>query len=438
MPAERLILWLDITGIILAAAGLALVSMIEAALVSVNRIRLHQLAEDGNATARLALRMLDQPQRLLGSQIILINIFVLLAANLTTAAARRYLGADAVIWVSIAVLIALLLVGEIIPKTLSVYFAEGITLRTARLAYLLNQIVAPISAVFNGISFGILRVLTLLHILHGRVHPAPSAFSEEDIKDLVTAGEQSGEVEASERQMIHSVIEFAETAAYEIMLPRTDIVALPIDVTLDDAVDAFIDSGHSRIPVYEENVDNIQGLLYIKDLLIQLNVAQDKPFVFSITELMRPAYFVPETKKSNELLQELQRKHLHMAIVVDEYGGTAGIITIEDLLEEIVGDIIDEYDQEQAEVVIQPDGSALVSGRTSLEKMHDTFNMEMPEDTDAETISGLITEQLGRIPVAGDRIVISGVDLFVLEVTHNRIERLRAVVLPTPDTGAED
>jgi CBS domain containing-hemolysin-like protein len=157
-----------------------------------------------------------------------------------------------------------------------------------------------------------------------------------------------------------------------------------------------------------------------------------------LRDLLRPAFFVPETKKNDDLLREMQRKHIHMAVVVDEYGGTAGIITIEDLLEQIVGEIVDEYDQEEQQIVILPDGSADVNGRTSLEKMHDTFAMEIPEETDAETISGLITEHLGRIPLVGDRVIIAGIVFTVTNVQHHRIERLRATVLPEGDTSEQD
>ena len=235
--------------------------------------------------------------------------------------------------------------------------------------------------------------------------------------------------------MIHGVIEFSETAAHEIMVPRTDLVALPADATIEAAIDTFIASGHSRIPVYEENADNILGLLYIKDLLIRLNAPRDPAErAINLLPLLRPAYFVPETKKSDELLREMQRRRVHMAIVVDEYGGTAGIITIEDLLEEIVGDIVDEYDKERQDVTLLPDGTALIAGRASLDTVYDTFNLEVPEETEAETISGLVTEHLGHIPVVGDQVVIQGVLFTVREVAHNRAERLHAVALPTPPT----
>lgn len=424
--------WLEILGVVFSVIGLAVISLIETALVSVNPVRLRQLVEQGHPTAPLVQRLHERAQELLIGLVVAINIFVLLAANLTTVMARAW-GAGAVVWGNLLVLLLMLVFGEIVPKTLSVEYSEHVALRTARIAAAVDWLLSPIVAVLTVISTALLRMLTAVRLLPGGVHPVPTAYSEEDIKDLVTAGEQSGEVKATEREMIHGVIEFAETTAREVMVPRTDLVAMPVDITLEEAIQTYMDSGHSRIPVYEEDTDNILGLLYIKDLLIRLKIANDTGGTLpAIAEMLRPAYFVPESKKIDELLREMQRRRVHMAIVVDEYGGTAGIITIEDLLEEIVGDIIDEYDVERQEIIEQPDGSAIVSGQTSLDKIHDTFDIPIP-DTEAETISGLITEILGHIPEVGDETVINGVVFTVSEVAHNRAERLHAVVLPARD-----
>ncbi len=428
-----------ILGIVLATVGLALISLIETALVSVSRVRLHQLVEEGHPTALLVHQLVSRPQELLVGLVIIINSLVLLIANLVTVIVHAHWGAGAVVWVNLLVLVVLLVFGEITPKTISVYYAESIALRTARLVHFLTIALWPIIFLCNTISMLLLRVLTMLRILPGRVHAAPTAFSEEDIKDLISAGEQSGEVEASEREMIHGVIEFSETTAREIMVPRTDLVALPDDAMLAEAIDLFLQSGHSRIPVYHENADNILGLLYIQDIIIRLQSAEKTGAASpTISELLRAAYFVPEVKKSDELLREMQRKRVHMAVVVDEYGGTAGIITIEDLLEEIVGDIIDEYDKERLEVTTLPDGTAVVSGRASLEKVQETFDIPLPEDTEAETLSGLVTEMLGRIPEVGDRAVIGGVAFTVLEVSHNCAERLRAVAPPADEIKSDE
>ncbi len=423
----------EILGVVLAAVGLFLVSLTETALVSLTPTRLRQLLNQGHPAAAVVARLTAHPQELLSGLVVLNNICVILAANLTTALAYARWGAPAVLWTNLVMLVALLVFGEIIPKTLSVHFAEGIALRTARLTEILNQLLMPLIVVLRVISTGVLQVLLTLRVLRGRLHPVPIAFSEEDIKQIISAGEQSGEVEATEREMIHGVIEFAETGAYQIMVPRTDLVALPDDAAMAEVIHTFVTSGHSRIPVFHENADNILGVLYIKDLLTSLKSAADAGYCpLDIVQLARPAYFVPESKKSDELLREMQRRRVHLAVVVDEYGGTAGIITIEDLLEEIVGDIIDEYDQEEQEVIRTPDGGALVSGQASLDKVAETFDIPVPEDTEAETISGLLTERLGRIPEVGDRLELSGVTFTVLEVAHNRAERLRAEVTHPP------
>lgn len=429
--------WLQVLGVLLTLAGMSLVSIIEAALVSVNPVRLRQLHEQGESRAALVARLAARPEELLGALIIMINLFVLLAANLTTAFASQW-GSGAIVWMNLVVLFALLIFGEIIPKTFSVHYAEAVALRTAHIAYFLNVLLSPLVFILNGISTGILRALIAIHVLPGRIHPVPTAFSGEDIKQLVTAGEQSGEVEATEREMIHGVIEFSETTAHEVMVPRTDLVALSDDVGIDEVIETFMASGHSRIPVYAENADNILGIVYVKDVLIRLHAAEQagEP-VPMLNQLLRPATFVPESKKTDDLLREMQRTQVHLAVVVDEYGGTAGIITIEDLLEEIVGDIIDEYDKERLEIVQLADGTTLVDGRAGLDTIEETFDIPLP-DTEAETVSGLITEILGRIPEAGDRVIVSGVEFEVLEVVHNRVEHLHAVVLPSDSIPTDD
>lgn len=419
---------LPLWGIGLAVFGLAMISLIEAALISMDPVRLRQLIDDGNRAAMLIARMVARPEELLAGLVVAINALVLLAANLTT---TIWHGA---FWPNLLVLLILLVIGEIIPKTISVHFVESIALRTARFAWLINLLLRPIIVVLAAISTALLRLLTVTHILPGRVHAVPTAFSHEDIKQLLTIGEIGGEVEASEREMISGVIEFAETSAGEIMVPRTEVVILPDDAILEDALRRFLDSGHSRMPVYRDNADNIIGVLYIKDVLIRLKTARDAGEALpAIADMLRPAYFVPESKKSDELLRELQRKRVHLAIVVDEYGGTAGIITIEDILEEIVGDIIDEYDKDRQDVVCLPDGTAILNGRAGLEQVHETLDMPLP-DTKAETISGLVTEILGHIPELGDQVIINGVEFTVQEVKHNRAERLRAVILPDEAT----
>ncbi|OPZ82785.1 MAG: Magnesium and cobalt efflux protein CorC [bacterium ADurb.Bin429] len=421
--------WREVTTIGAAIFILAIFTLVQAALVSMDTVRLRQLIDGGNRTAMLIERMVAHPEDLLTGLVVAISTLVLLVANLTTRLAASYLATHWTVVVIFSVLLLLLVVGEIIPRTISIHFVEGIALRTARVAYVLNLLLRPVVVVLTWISGGLLRLFIVTRLLPGRVNAVPTAFTPEDIKQLLTIGELGGEVAASEREMISGVIEFAETTAGEIMVPRTELVSLPVETELEEAISVFLDSGHSRIPVYEENADNILGILYIKDMLINLKTARDAGTSLPvIRDLLRPASFVPESKKSDELLREMQRQRVHLAIVVDEYGGTAGLITIEDLLEEIVGDIIDEYDTERQDIVTTPDGAALIFGGTSLDKVHDTLDMPLPE-TEADTISGLVMESLGHIPQVGDRAVISGVEFIVLEARQNRAELLRATIL---------
>ncbi|HOF89037.1 MAG TPA: hemolysin family protein [Armatimonadota bacterium] len=421
--------WQQVVTIGAAILVLAIFTLVQAALVSMDPVRLRQLVDGGNRTAMLIERMVARPEELLTGLVVVISTLVLLVANLATRIAAAALPPPGAIVAVLGVLLLLLIVGEIIPRTISIHFVEGIALRTARVAYVLNFFLRPVVAVLTWISRGLLRLLTAVRLLPGRVYAVPTAFSPEDIKQLLTIGELGGEVAASEREMISGVIEFAETAAGEIMVPRTALVALPVETGLEAAIGVFLESGHSRIPVYEDSADNILGILYIKDLLIHLKTSRDAGAALPvIRELLRPASFVPASKKSDALLREMQRQRVHLAIVVDEYGGTAGLITIEDLLEEIVGDIIDEYDTERQDIVTTPDGAALIFGGTSLDKVHDTLDMPLPA-TAADTISGLVMESLGHIPQVGDRVVINGVEFVVLEARQHRAELLRATVL---------
>lgn len=418
--------WRAMMGLAVAVCVLAFISLVETALVSVSHARVRQLVDSGHPTAPLLDALIARPRELLGAVVVVVTGCVLLAATLTTTLAVRLWGDGMMTWATLLLLLVVLIAARVVPKTVGVAFAEPIALHTARLADLLVRILTPFVTLVRAISTGVLQLLIAVRVLAGHVRAVPTALRDDGIKQLISAGELSGEVAAAEREMIHGVIEFSETTAGEIMVPRTDLIALPIDVSLAQAIDVFTASGHSRIPVYQDDVDHIVGLLYIKDILIRLKAAEHTDATPAVPDLLRPAYFVPETKKSDELLREMQRRQLHFAIVVDEYGGTAGLVTIEDLLEEIVGEIIDEYDQERFDIITQPDGSLRISGRASLEMLQDALNISLPEETDAETISGLITEIIGRIPLPGDRLTISGVEFTVQEVAHHRIESLTA------------
>jgi CBS domain containing-hemolysin-like protein len=252
---------------------------------------------------------------------------------------------------------------------------------------------------------------------------AASTVTEDELKSMLDASHEGGILEQDERQMIYSIFELGDTLAREIMVPRIYITALDASITLAEAVKALLESGHSRLPVYEDTVDNIVGLLYAKDLLRAWSEAGGAT---SLRSLLRPAYFIPEAKKVDALLEEMQAERVHMAIVVDEYGGIAGLVTMEDIVEEIVGEIQDEYDQSEELPYVQVgEGEYLFQGRVDLKEFNELMERELPMD-EAETLGGFIYSVMGRVPASGDGLNVAGIMLTVEQVSGRRIRKVRA------------
>jgi putative hemolysin len=267
----------------------------------------------------------------------------------------------------------------------------------------------------------------------GEAQGPMSTVTEEELKSMVDAGHEGGVLEGDERQMIFSIFELGDTLVREIMLPRIYINAMEVSTPLQQAVDELIKLGHSRVPVYEESVDNILGLLYAKDLLRvwqQTLVGDQDDRVDTLRNLLRPATFVPEAKKVDELLEEMQAGHVHMAMVVDEYGGIAGLVTLEDIFEEIVGEIQDEYDQsEEAPYVQVGDDEYIFQGRVDLKEFNEVMGNQLSAE-ETETLGGFIYEQVGRVPVSGESLQVGDVSLTIEQVTRRRIRKVRARKLP--------
>jgi CBS domain containing-hemolysin-like protein len=246
--------------------------------------------------------------------------------------------------------------------------------------------------------------------------------TEEELHELMEASEEEGLINGDESEMIRAIFTFGETVVREVMVPRTDMACIPADATSEELIATIIGCGHSRIPVYEGTVDNITGVLYAKDLL---RCWGEKSASLDIRKLARPPFYIPESKKLEELLQEFKKRRVHIAIVIDEYGGTSGLITIEDLLEQIVGDIQDEFDSEEELVQLQADGTTVVDARLSIEEFEQVFDVEVEREK-FDTVGGLIFYLLGRIPRSGDKVTCRGILLTVLSAGERRIGKLRA------------
>src|SRR5256885_6559490 len=401
----------------------ALASGTETALTSVGRLRVRYLAEQGSQAAAILQRLRADPNRFL-STVLFTNTLALIVAS--TAAA---LLSDALfihwgvaqewrLWLtllqSFLLSVILLIVAEVTPKTLALAHAERVALAAAVPVDRLASFLAPILWAVTLIS----RALT-----GGRAARAPF-LTEEELLTLLHVSEEAGVIEEQEHQMIHGIIEIGDKTVREIMIPRTDIVAVERTATLKDIVKVFKEYRHTRMPVYEEDLDHIVGLLHAKDLLLFYTLTSAQKF--DIDKILRPIKFTPEQKKVDELLLEMRTEKVHMMIVVDEYGGTAGLVSMEDLLEEIVGEIRDEYDSaEEEELTIINDHEARVDAGFPLEELNSRLGLAIEESGDYDSVGGYVHAMLGKIAVAGDSFRAGRVVWTVEKVKGRRIETVR-------------
>ena len=406
--------------IVLLVVGLivaAFASAAETSLTSVSRIRIRSLAEEGNRRARRVLRLHNDPNAYL-TTILTLNTVALIVASTTTAVliAEHLTSLPQAIGTIVLSVVALIFC-EIVPKSLALRFNERFALALGAPVAFLTRVLRPLVGLLTALSRFVVRVAT-----KGRAAPGPFV-TEDELKLLVTVGEQEGVVEHEERQMIQGILEMTDKPVHEVMVPRVDVSAIDVtDSTIDDVIKMIMDRGYSRIPIYEESIDNIVGVVYAKDLLRYGVRADDSR---TIRDLAREPYFTPESKHVGELLSEMRERKVHMAVVVDEHGGTAGIVTLEDLIEEIVGPIRDEYDVgEQEELHVIDDNHVVVSPRFALDDVHELLHLDIGE-SEADTIGGLIYERLGEIPKAGDTLHLGPATVTVVSVRGHRIQSVR-------------
>ncbi|NIM05199.1 MAG: DUF21 domain-containing protein [Armatimonadetes bacterium] len=411
----------EILAIIFCLLVLALVSMAEAAMVSLNKVRLRTLAEVGDSRAQLVDRLTDDRHSLLASLIITLNICLLAISAFSTDLFLHYAGEEWLPLLSLGMIFILLSLFEVTPKALGLRHAERIALFLARPTAVLIWMLAPFIWVFTRAGRAIISAI-IVPVLGGKVRGTFQPLTDEEIKQLVAAGHQEGALGEEEREMLHSAIEFADKVAREVMVPRTDMVCVSETTTASEAVDIGIKSGFSRIPVYSSDLDHIVGILYMQDLLARLIAGEHQA---TVSDLMRPPYFVPESKKIDELLRDMQGRRIHMAIIIDEYGGVSGLATIEDVLEEIVGEIRDEYDIAEKEPLRMLDGNtAIAQARVSPDDVAERFSVTLPEG-EFDTLGGFLIDRLGRLPEVGDKIKYGPLLFEIESIREQRIERIR-------------
>ena len=419
--------WVELVIIAIALVLAALAASAETSLTSISRVRLRQLVEQKVPQAIVVERLHKDPNSYLSTILIVNTVAIIVASSAATLLALHLYHERVAEWlVSLVLSLVVLVVCEITPKTLALQRAERVALRMARLVAWATFVMRPVVYVLTAVTRLILR------ILGGRAQVRGPFVTEEELKMLVSVGEEEGVIEEEER----GIFEMGDMSVREVMVPRTDLVAIEVKEPAEKAVGLVTKHGHTRIPVYEGNLDHIVGVLYAKDLLRAVVRGEQK----SLREIARKPYFTPESNKVQDVLRDLRKNRVHMAIVVDEYGGTAGAVTIEDILEEIVGPIHDEYDiGEEDEMQFINPNEVVLDGRVSVDDVNELLKLAITADN-YDTIGGYVLNQLGAAPKVGATLKLGNAQLRVEAVQGTRIKKVRIrsdtpFQVPEPDQG---
>jgi CBS domain containing-hemolysin-like protein len=414
-----LLVWLALACLI----ATAFFSAAEMAFIAANRLRLRHLAEEGNVTAADYLEAFRQPERVLSTAMMGVTIAHVVASSATTFSLLPRIGGWAP-WVATAALTPIMLVfGEVIPKAVAREWATSLILRFYRPLIWASALLVPFVWIANTI------VSSLLRLLGGPLPNTRHFVSREELKALLAMEPGEADVTTQEAEMIDKIFDLGDTTVREVMVPLVEVAMLPETATPDDAVALVQRRGFSRIPVYSERETNIVGVVAAMDLLSRGAEAR------VLGQLMRPPVFVPESKRIDDLLREMQRSRSHMAIVVDEYGGSTGVVTLEDILEQIVGEIRDEHDRTPASVERLPDGSYWVAARTNIEELNEALDWALPK-RDYETVAGLVLATLHRIPRTGEEFQVGGYTITVLEADSRHVAAVK--IVPPPMTATSE
>lgn len=422
-----------------------LFQLCDEAFTATGEARIHELDDDGNRKARAIRRMTNNAQRFamriristmfggIGLSFCLMRLFY----KFVCLSFVRHFGSSAITLLAVYLLMAIVATFTfgflccILPRRLASRNPEKIALALAPLFTVIYALTYPLYGLCAFFAYPFVRLAGV------KLHDDSEAVTEEDIREMMDMGEEIGAIEGVQKDMVNNIFEFDDITAAEIMTPRTDVIAIEVDSTLPDVLKLAVENGYSRLPVYEEDIDNIIGILYIKDLLPY--VGRNIPKNVTVRSLLRGTLFVPDTKKCDELFEEMNAKHLQMAIVVDEYGGVAGIVTIEDLLESIVGNMQDEFDHEEEEITQIDEDSFEVDGTLSVGELEELLDTELPEG-DYDTVAGFVLDQLGHIPEEGEEAAVQFENLTftVSEMDDLRIENIIVKRTPEEDSESEE
>jgi CBS domain containing-hemolysin-like protein len=414
---------------VLILTGLAaFLAMSETSITRTNRIRALHLEEEGRRGARQLLALVEQAAASLNLVLLLVLVVQFTATSLFTSVMERLVGGG--LGVALAAVIMTLVTfifAEVVPKTYAVQQTDRAALTIAPVVYWLTRL--PVLGPLTRLLIGIGNVIT-----PGKGLKTGPFVSEDELRALVDEAEREEVIEEEEREMIHSVFEFGDTIVREVMVPRPDMVVVSVSESLEQVLELILRTGYSRIPVYGRDIDDIVGLAYAKDVLRSLHDGQsDTP----LSEILRPAPVMPESMRAADCLREMRHRKSHMVIVIDEYGGTSGLVTIEDLLEEIVGEITDEYDREEPNVEPLPDGDYRLNARLSINEVNELLDVDLPA-TEWDSIGGLLFNLIGEVPKEGQEVEFQGLSLRAERVQGRRVGRVRIHRLTRPSAEREN
>jgi CBS domain containing-hemolysin-like protein len=396
----------------------AFFSSAETALTTVNRHRLRSLSEEGNKTAAKVLRLVENPSKMLSAILIGNNIVNISASALATTFTTEVFGSK-FIGISTGVLTLVVLVfGEITPKTLATLYNEKLSMLYIHIIYPLTVVLTPVIWLVNQLSNGIFFLLRVDR------NAANNQMTEGELRTIVDVSVEDGVLEKEEKSMINNVVDFGDSKAKDIMVPRADMVLISVDASFDEVFEAFNEEHYSRLPVYDESKDTVIGIVYMKDLFFYQNDKENAKKTFSVRNIMREPFFVYEYQKTSSIMTELRKRFMSIAIVLDEYATAVGLITIEDLLEEIVGEIRDEYDMYELEMVTKhAENQYEIDASMKLSDLEDVIGFEL-ESEDYDSLGGYVIEMLDHLPTEGETVKKDGVTFKVVSMDKNRVDRV--------------
>ena len=419
--------WVQIGIIVLLIGVVAFNAASEVAITRTNRIRAIRLAEENRRGAGALSKIVDDPAPHLNVVLLLTLLATIGGTTLATSLAVRHLENAGEIVSTVVMTIALFIFAEVTPKTFAIQQTDRVGLWTAPVLVFITRLVGPFAK-------GLLKLANV--IMPGKGLKQGPYITEQELRASAEVASEEGEIEDEEKELIHSIFEFGDTIVREVMVPRPDIISIEDDKTLRDVQALVVEHGASRIPVYDADgdLDDVTGIVFAKDVLKALHQGKHD---MKLADIVREARYVPESKKVADLLREMQREKFHLALVTDEYGSVSGLVSLEDLLEELVGEITDEYDQEEPEMEPVGDGVYRVSGKASVDDVNELLDVELP-DEEWDTVAGLVLDLFGKIPRQGEEVTFQGLRFRAEEVQGRRIAKVLITPAPAPDLDPEE